>query len=277
MSQPPSWLVVGSSTGMGRAVVERLAGTGRPVLATARRVESIEDLAALPGVHTCRLDVTDQTSVDDALTEALAVLPGLNVVVNAAGVGLVGSVEESTDADLERLVETNFLGTHRLLRSALPHLRRQRSGQVAVITSQGAFQGQAGCAGYCATKAAATVLLEGLAAELAPLGIGVTIVLPGLVATNFHGAIDLTEPEIEDYRETCEPLRRSIGAPYPARAHDVDDVAAALIGALESDCPPLYLALGDDSLSMIRGKLDRVGGELDAWEATSLLGRPLAQ
>ncbi len=273
----PAWLVVGSSTGIGRAVVERLAALGRPVLATARRPEATRDLAALPGVRTCRLDVTDTASIEAAVELAVAEGPGIDVVLNAAGVGLIGSVEESSAADLDRLLETNLLGTHRLLQGVLPPMRRRGSGRIAVITSQGAFQGQAGCAAYCATKAATSALLEGLAEELEPLGIGVTIVLPGLVATDFHGAIELTEPVIDDYRQTCERLRRSIGEPYPDHAHDVGEVAAALVGAIESERPPRYLALGGDSLAMIRTKLGAVAADLEAWEETSRLGSPPAR
>jgi NAD(P)-dependent dehydrogenase (short-subunit alcohol dehydrogenase family) len=267
-----TWLVVGSSTGIGRAIVEHLGAAGHKVMATARRPEAIADLAELPTVRTARLDVLDSDSIAAAVETTLDSFSQIDVLVNAAGVGLVGSVEESDEADLERLLATNFLGTHRLLQAVLPTLRARRQGRIAVITSQGAFQGQAGCAAYCASKAAAMVLLEGLAAEVEPLGIGVTVVHPGLVATNFHGAIDLTEPVIDDYRPTCDALRESIGAPYPPHAQDAAPVAAAIVAALESERPPLYLAVGADSLDMLRAKLGRVAADLDTWEQVSLLG-----
>ena len=267
------WLVAGASTGIGRAVAESLAVRGTRVMAAARNPVSVESLAqAYPEhVQACALDVLDDDSVRRGVDATIAAFGQIDVVLNCAGVGLAGSVEESSVEEIRRLLETNLLGAHRVIRAVLPHMRARRSGRIAVITSQGAFQGQAGCAPYCASKAAANALLEGLALELEPLGIEVTIVEPGLVATNFHGgAIHQAARRIDDYRATCDALRDAVTLPYPATAHDVDLAAAAIVTGLTRPRPPRHLALGADALAMIRAKLRSVGQELDAWETVSL-------
>lgn len=274
------WLVTGCSSGMGRGIVEELAADGCKMMATARDPRALEDLAEGHSDHVAlhALDLLDERSVADAVKATLDTFGRIDVLLSAAGAGLIGSVEESSTSELSRLFETNVIGTHRVIRAVLPAMRAQKSGQIAAITSRGAFQGQAGCAAYCGSKAALNGILEGLEVEVAPLGIGVTIIEPGLVRSDFRArAIVRAQDRIDDYEPTCGPLRRAVDAPTPAEALDARLVAQAILEALNAPAPPLNLAIGLDTVETIRTKLANVAEEVDRWEELSLRPRPAVQ
>jgi NAD(P)-dependent dehydrogenase (short-subunit alcohol dehydrogenase family) len=253
-------------------VVEALADGDDAVMATARDASKLDGIFD-PGSDrtlTHSLDLLDEASVKEAVDATLAAFGRIDVLLSAAGVGLTGSVEETSTEELTGLLDTNLIGTHRVIAAVLPTMRAQRSGHIAAISSQGAFQGQAGCAAYCASKAGVNALLEGLAVEVAPLGIGVTIIEPGLVDTDFRArSIAIAEGRIADYEQTCGALRDAVKAPMPAHAHDPAAVARSIVDGLNAPEPPLNLPFGDDALAMIRHKLKSVEGELDRWEGLS--------
>jgi NAD(P)-dependent dehydrogenase (short-subunit alcohol dehydrogenase family) len=270
------WLITGSSTGMGRALAETVIGRGDVLVATARTVAQIEDLAERDGssVRVAALDVREPRSIAEAVDGAVATFGRIDMLIHCAGAGLVGSIEESSRTEVEHVFETNMYGTLNVLDAVLPHMRTRRSGHIGIITSQGAFQGQQGCGIYCASKAAVNAICEALAAELAPLGIGVTIIEPGLVRTNFHAAILQAERRLPDYEVTCAALRTGVTEDHPPTAHDVDSAARAIVTAVTAPSPPLNMPLGADALSMIRDKLAFVAAELETWEEVALTVRP---
>jgi NAD(P)-dependent dehydrogenase (short-subunit alcohol dehydrogenase family) len=156
-------------------------------------------------------------------------------------------------------------------------MRERGRGHIAVLTSKGAFQGQAGVAGYCASKAALGALLEGLAVEMKPLGVGVTIVEPGLVVSNFHPkASTSTKERIAAYDDTAGGTRAYIAAPYPPDAGDPHTAARAIMLGLTAPEPPLNLPLGADAIEMIRGKFAAVNADIDAFEHVSLEVGPVS-
>jgi NADP-dependent 3-hydroxy acid dehydrogenase YdfG len=273
-SDAPVWLITGSSSGIGRGLVEVLGDEGRNVVATAREVSAIEPLAVgrMDHVRVHALDLLDQQSITETVSAALEWFGRIDVLVSAAGTGLIGSVEESSTDEVRRLFETNVFGTHRVLSAVIAVMREQKSGHVAAITSHGAFHGQPGCAPYCGSKAALNAILEGLYAEVAPLGIGVTIIEPGLVRSDFRARAIVRSPvQIADYEPTCGPLRRAVEAPIPVQALDPRAVASAIVAALSSPRPPLHLPIGADALQTIRSKLSETADELDRWQELSLL------
>jgi NAD(P)-dependent dehydrogenase (short-subunit alcohol dehydrogenase family) len=272
MGTEETWLVVGSSTGIGRGVVDAIAAGHGRVIAAARRPETVTDVqeAHPDRALAVALDVLDPSSIDAAIEAGLERFGRIDRLVHCAGTGLVGSVEEASVAEIERVFATNMYGVVNVLDRVVPLMRAQGEGRLGVITSQGAFQGQRGCGVYCASKAATNALCEALAAEVTPLGIYVTIIEPGLVATNFHGAIGQSEKRLPAYEDTCGPLREAVKEDPPDTAHSVHSAASAILTAMRSEYPPLNLPLGADALNLIRHKLGFVGAELERWEEVAL-------
>jgi NAD(P)-dependent dehydrogenase (short-subunit alcohol dehydrogenase family) len=261
------WFLVGSSTGIGRALAEALVDDGKSVVATARQVEDIAPLAARAPerVRIERLDVTDSDSVTTAVGHAIAAFGRIDVLVNCAGLGLYGSVEESSLEDARQVFETNVFGTQRVLQAVLPHMRRQRSGHIVGVTSKGAFQSQPGVALYCASKAATMSIYEGLAAEVAPLGIRVTIIAPGLVRSCFKEGNLVADVRLADYELTCGPIRASVEVDYPAHAIEPRAAARSILEALNAAEPPAHLPVGADALEMIDRRLAQLNAEIKPW------------
>src|SRR5690349_14702898 len=180
------WFITGAAAGFGRAIADAALARGDSVVATARRVDDLVDLVASAPerVLALPLDVTDTGQVDAATAHAVAT-GGVDVLVNNAGHGHVGAVEELTDAELSALFEVNVLGVVRVTRALLPHLRERGAGHVVQMSSVGGVIGNPGHAAYATTKFALEGLSEALAGEVAPFGIGVTIVEPGPFRTGF--------------------------------------------------------------------------------------------
>jgi NAD(P)-dependent dehydrogenase (short-subunit alcohol dehydrogenase family) len=262
------WLITGASSGLGRALAEAvLARGGRAVLAA--RSESA--LAELERRHSgaavaSALDVTQPEAVRSAVDTAVGTFGRIDVVVNNAGYGLFGALEELPDDDLRREFDTNVFGSLNVIRAALPHLRRQRSGHIVQISSlEGVAPAVAGESAYAGTKFAVEGIAEGLAKEVEPLGIRVTIVEPGPLRTDFAGGSTVRPPESEDYRESVGAALEWFAELAGSQPNDPRRVAEAIIAAVEADEPPLRLALGDEAVAAIREKLDAQRRELDTW------------
>ena len=188
----------------------------------------------------------------------------IDVLINNAGFGLMGAVEEVSDAETRKLFETNVFGVLNVTRAILPHMRERRSGHIVNISSMGGFVSFAGPAVYCGTKFAVEGISEGLAQEVAPLGIKVTIVEPGAFRTDFATrSLAVAETHIPGYDATSGKFTKLNGAKFPG---DPDKAAQAMLSAIDSKNPPLRLALGADSLQAIRTKLKSVEAEASAWE-----------
>jgi NAD(P)-dependent dehydrogenase (short-subunit alcohol dehydrogenase family) len=266
---PRTWLITGTSSGLGRALAEAALDHGDRVVATARSTDAIADLerrfpdraAAVP------LDVTDVDQARQAIDAAVRAFGRIDVLVNNAGYGVLGALEELSDDALRRQFETNLFGALNVTRAALPQLRRQRSGHVVQLSSLSATVANPGEGAYVGSKAALEGISESLAQEVAHLGIRVTIVQPGPFRTDFAGRSLQEAPPIDDYAESVGAARELIAQLDGNQPNDPIRGAQAIINAIDADDPPLHLALGEDAIEAIRAKLDERREELDAWAA----------
>lgn len=263
------WFVTGASTGFGRAFAEHALKRGHSVVATARDGRRLADLVASAPerVAAVSLDVDRPGAAETAVAEALARFGRLDVVINNAGFGSVGAVEETSDAELRAQMETNFFGAAAVIRAVLPTLRAQRSGAIVNLTSMGGQVSYPGFGSYCASKFALEGLSEALAGELRPFGIKVLILEPGAFRTDFAGAALRRMPSLEAYAEIVGPTRAFAASMDGTQAGDPRRAAAALERALEAETTPLRLALGGDAIDAIRSHAETMLADLAAWEA----------
>jgi NAD(P)-dependent dehydrogenase (short-subunit alcohol dehydrogenase family) len=269
-SEPRVWFITGCSTGFGRELAKAVLARGERVVATARNVEQVQDFEE-SGPELARafpLDVTDLGQVSEAVDHALDAFGRIDVLVNNAGYGSMGAVEEVHEEEIRRQFEVNVFGVLNVTRAVLPHMREMQSGHVINISSVGGFVGVPGFGIYNGTKFAVEGISEALAQEVEPLGIRVTIVEPGAFRTDWAGRSLASAPEIDDYKETVGQTRGYIANENGNQQGNPKLAAEAMISAVEADVPPLRLPLGDDALGMIRDKLDSVKREIDAWEPT---------
>ncbi|MCX4835872.1 oxidoreductase [Streptomyces sp. NBC_01016] len=263
------WLVTGASSGFGRAITEAAVAAGDVVVAAARRTAPLDDLvAAHPDqVETLALDVTAIDDVQAAVDGVAARHGRIDVLVNNAGRGMVGAVEEATDAELRDLMDLHFFGPAALTRAVLPHMRRRSSGTIVQLTSMGGRFAFAGVGAYCATKFALEGLSEALAAEVAPLGIKVLIVEPGAFRTGFAGTEAVAPaPVMDAYQDTVGPVVSGLPGGSGQEPGDPAKAAAAILTAVDADEPPLRLPLGNDAVDAITAQLDGTRAELATWE-----------
>lgn len=268
------WFVTGCSSGFGRVLCEELLRGDARVVVTARDPNTVEDLAkAEPGrCLALRLDVTDSTQCETAVAEAMDRFGRIDVLVNNAGYGLIGAVEEVSDAEVRQMFDVNVFGVMNVLRAALPSMRVRRSGHILNISSTAGLLAFGGSATYAATKHALEGLSEGLFYELAPLGVHVTLIEPGPFRTDFAGrSIAFAEKEIADYAETAGKRREAIRDYNGKQLGDPVKAVRAMIEVAEMERPPLRLLLGNSAYEWVREKLKFVRREVDEGEA---LGRP---
>jgi NAD(P)-dependent dehydrogenase (short-subunit alcohol dehydrogenase family) len=261
------WLITGANSGFGRAITEAAIAAGDIAVATARRVTSLDDLAAAhPGqVDVLSLDVTDSAAIDATIRDVIGRHGRIDVLVNNAGRTHVGAVEETTEAELRSLLEVHLLGPAALTRAVLPHMRSRRSGAIVQISSMGGQMSFSGFSAYSATKFALEGMSEALADEVRPLGIKVLIVEPGAFRTELFGSHTASAP-ISDYAETVGRTRQMIETSAGTQPGDPAKAAAAILTALDSSDTPLRLPLGDDAIDAILGHLDRTRADIEAWE-----------
>jgi len=261
------WLITGTSSGFGRAIAEVAVAAGDVAVATARRVASLDDLAAAhPGqVDVLPLDVTDTTAIDATVRDVISRHGRIDVLVNNAGRTHVGAAEETTDAELRDLFEVHVFGPAALTRAVLPHMRARRSGAIVQVSSMGGQMSAAGFAAYSATKFALEGMSEALADEVRPLGIKVLIIEPGAFRTGLFGNHSASTP-IPDYAGTAGRTRRMIEASAGLQPGDPSKAAAAILTALDAPGTPLRLPLGDDAVDAILSHLDSTRTDIHAWE-----------
>ncbi|AZM59130.1 MULTISPECIES: oxidoreductase [unclassified Streptomyces] len=266
----PVWLITGCSSGLGRALAEHALERGDRVAVTARNPASVTDLAAKYGERALalRLDVTDPGSVTAAVQACEAAFGRIDVLVNNAGYGYLAAVEEGEDAAVRALYDTNVHGVVTVLKAVLPGMRARRSGRVVNVSSFGGLAAFAATGYYHATKFALEGLSESLAAELAPLGISVTIAEPGGLRTQWAGTSMQQSPtRMEDYEQTAGKRRDATLGVSGRQPGDPVRAAAAIATAVDAGTPPLRLLLGSDALAGARARLDRLRHEIDANEA----------
>lgn len=267
------WLITGCSTGFGRALADAVLAKGDRLIATARKPEQLQDLVASyrGQVHPLSLDVTDLDNIRSAVTEAKDVFGRIDVLVNNAGYGALGAIEEVSDEAIRRQYDTNVFGTLNMVRAILPIMRQQRRGHILNLSSVGGMVSFAATGIYCSTKFAVEGLSEALSKEVAPLGIKVTIVEPGAFRTDFNGrSLSVPEQQIDDYAETTGKFLEWSQQMDGKQPGDPEKAAQAIIRVVESDEPPLRLVLGEDAVNAIEQKLQSVKAELDKWRSVSL-------
>lgn len=266
------WLVTGASRGIGAKIVAAALAQGDAVVATARNAQSItERFGTRPQLLAARLDVTDEAQAREVARAAIEQFGRIDVLVNNAGFGLLGAVEEASAEEIRRVYETNVFGLLNVTRGVLPFMREARRGHVINISSVGGFQSGPGYGVYCSTKFAVEGLSEALHVELAPLGIKVTVVEPGYFRTDFLDSHSLVESPatIDDYAATSGEVRKLAKVYNQQQPGDPQKLAVAMIKLVQSANPPLRLALGTDTLRVIDAKLAAVRAETDAWRELS--------
>ncbi len=271
-SNPRVWLITGASRGIGARIAEAALAHGDAVVATSRNAASVtRQLGAHDRLLPLALDVTDEAAAARAVEAALARFGRIDVLVNNAGFGLLGAVEEATAEEVRRLYDTNVFGLLNVTRAVLPSMRARRSGHVVNISSLGGYQSGPGFGVYCSTKFAVEGLTEALRGELAPLGIHATVVEPGYFRTEFLDSTSLTvSPRIlDDYAASAGQVREAAKRINLNQPGDPVKLAQAVLALVQAPVPPLRLPLGTDALKVIRDKHVFVDAETATWEALS--------
>ncbi len=267
------WFITGASTGFGRLLAEEVLRRGEHVIATARDVTKIDDLAqqypqtarALP------LDVTRPEQIALIADQSVAAFGRVDVLVNNAGYGLFGAVEEASEEEFDPVFQTNIYGLIRTTRAFLPYLREQRSGYIMNLSSIGGLIGSPGGAYYNTTKFAVEGFSEALAGEMKPLGIHVTVIEPGPFRTDFLGRSGkLAERELPDYTESAGKARVYLQSNHGKQAGDPQKAVEIMIDLAGSPNPPVHLLLGKVALTRFRDKLAQWTKDLDQWESVTL-------
>ena len=267
------WLITGASRGFGLLVARAALARGDAVVATARRPQDVTDaLGAHDNLLALPLDVTDEAAAVAAASRAQARFGRIDVLLNNAGYGLLGAVEEAGAQEVQALFDTNVFGVLHVLRAVLPFMRARRAGHVINISSIGGFSAYAGWGVYGATKFAVEGLTEALAQELAPLGIAATVVEPGFFRTDFLDASSLvqTAVRIDDYAASVGAMRGIAGDLNHQQPGDPQKLALALLALADSSAPPLRLPLGTDTVARLRQKNATVEAELAQWLALAV-------
>jgi NAD(P)-dependent dehydrogenase (short-subunit alcohol dehydrogenase family) len=266
------WFITGASRGLGALIAQAALDDGNAVVAAGRHAEAIvERLGHSPALLPVALDVTDEAQAKAAVQAALEKFGRIDVLVNNAGFGLLGAIEESTDADVRRMYDTNVFGLLSVTRAVLPAMRAQRSGHVINMSSIGGYRSAAGFGAYCSTKFAVEGLTEALHAELKPLGIHATVVEPGYFRTDFLDASSLVVAGevIADYDATSGNVRRIAGSLNHNQPGNPARLATAMLELVDAPTPPLRLPLGTDTLKAIAEKNAYVAEETESWKTLS--------
>ncbi|WP_216911101.1 SDR family NAD(P)-dependent oxidoreductase [Nocardia noduli] len=261
----PVWFITGASSGIGRELVHQALEAGEAVAAVARHIEALGDLGGSDRLLTIEADVRDEAAVAKAVEQTVARFGRIDVVANNAGYGLFGAVEEAADVQARAIFDTNVFGVLNVLRAVLPVLRDQRSGHILQGSSYYGQTADPGVGLLAATKYAVEGLSDALVAEVAPLGIRVTLVQPGLTATPFLGNLDTAAATYTDYDQTVRVVQQAIQALPTSAFSGVERVAAGIRTVVASDNPPRRLALGVAGADSMRKALAARIAVLDEW------------
>lgn len=267
-----TFLITGVSSGLGRAFAAGALAAGHRVIGTVRRAADAEAFGATaPGrAHPVVLDVTDFAAIPAAVAAAEREAGPVEVLVNNAGYGHEGALEESSMDDLQRQFATNLFGPVAMMKAVLPGMRERRRGHIVNVTSMGGFITMPGIAFYCGSKFALDGISEALGKEVAGFGIRVTALAPGQFRTDWAGrSMDRTPRSIADYDAMMDPIRAARQAKSGNQPGDPDRAAQALLRLVEAERPPVRLFLGEDALGLVKGKLDAMWAEIAAWESVS--------
>jgi NADP-dependent 3-hydroxy acid dehydrogenase YdfG len=267
------WFITGCSSGFGRDLAKLVLDRGYRAVITARDPRTIQDLTTgrEGRALALKLDVTNKAEVAESVNVAQTTFGSIDVLVNNAGYGYVGAIEESEEDEVRAMVDTNFFGLARMIRAVLPAMRKRRSGCIVNISSNGGLQAFPGFGYYNATKFAVEGLSEALEKEVAPLGIKVMLVEPGPFRTDWAGrSLKRTNERIPEYAETAGvPLERLMSG-SGKQVGDPVRAGEAIIKAVESENMPLHLVLGKIAVETARSKIELLRRDVDAWEEVAL-------
>lgn len=264
------WLITGVSRGLGKALAQAVLDRGYTVIGTTRSGKA--DLKGdANSLHLFELELTDLAQIKQTVDAAYQLHGRLDVVVNNAGYGLLGALEEASDEEIKQVFDVNFFGVVHLLQAVLPYLRQQRSGHLVNVSSIAGLAPMAGSSLYAAAKCAVEGVSQALAQEVAPLGIQVTLVEPGAFRTDFltDHSIRISQPQIADYQPTSGKAVQHLADINGKQLGDPALGAEAIIKAVESETPPLHLVLGSDALQRTHAKIQAMTTLLNDWEAVS--------
>lgn len=266
------WFITGASSGFGRAFAEHALEQGHNVAVAARRTHRLQEIVRLAPdrVLSVALDVNDPDEVAKAAAATLDRFGRIDVLINNAGYGIVGAIEEIPEKELRAQMNTNFFGAISVTRAFLPAFRAQRSGAIVNISSLGGQLSMAGYGAYSASKFALEGASEALALELRPLGIKVLIVEPGAFRTDLAGGAMKHMPEMEAYKETAGATRSFARTMNQTQPGDPRKAARAIEVALNSPNTPLRLQLGEDAISLVRSHAQTLLADMTAWEALAV-------
>lgn len=273
MDNKKVWFVTGASKGLGRSLVKQLLSKGYKVAATSRNIDDLRKIATDADFLPLAVDLKNENSVQAAVKETISRFGRIDVLVNNAGYGQIGSIEELSDAEARSSFDVNVFGLLNVTRSILPHMRAQQAGHILNISSIAGFTGSfPGFGIYCATKFAVDGLSESLAAEVKPFGISVTIVSPGYFRTDFltSGSLGLPANPLDTYesvRATQQAHQQEING---NQTGDPEKAVAALIDIAAAENAPLHLFLGEDAYNLAYQKIAAVEADLEQWKEVTV-------
>lgn len=269
MASAKTILITGVSSGFGQALAREALAVGHRVVGTVRNSEALQAFGALDTQRAFGylLDVTDVERIDEVVGEIESAIGPIDVLVNNAGYGHEGILEESPLAELRRQFDVNVFGAVAMIKAVLPGMRQRRRGHIINITSMGSFITLPGISYYCGSKFALEGISETLSKELSPFNLHVTSVAPGSFRTDWAGRSMVRSPRrVPDYDALFEPVRQARQEKSGKQLGDPVKAAHAMLALIESGNPPTHLLLGSDALSLVRQKLEALGQEIEQWE-----------
>jgi NAD(P)-dependent dehydrogenase (short-subunit alcohol dehydrogenase family) len=272
MSASKTLLITGVSSGFGRALAQEALAMGHRVVGTVRNEQAREEFEALAGGDATGrlLDVTDFDAIDGVVADIEKTVGPVDVLVNNAGYGHEGILEESPLADMRRQFDVNVFGAVAMMKAVLPYMRSRRRGHILNITSMGGHITLPGISYYCGSKFALEGISEAVGKEVKPLGIAVTAVAPGSFRTDWAGRSMVRTPRsIADYDGLFDPIREARQQKSGRQLGDPVKAARAMLELIAHDSPPAHLLLGSDALELVRQKLSLLGEDIDRWESVT--------
>ena len=270
ITEKPVWFITGCSTGFGREMANYLLQSGYRTVVTARNPDDLRDLAKDGNALVLKLDVTDQGQIDDAIRAAESRFGCIDVLMNNAGIGYFGAIEESEDDQVRRMFDINVFGLGQMISAVLPGMRKRRTGLIINVSSLAGLRSFPALGYYNATKYAVEGLSEALWQEVEPLGIKVMVVEPSGFRTDWAGRSANESPqEIADYAETAGAKRSQLRAISGNQPGDPVRAVQAIVNAAEAPNTPHHLLLGNAAYDLASAKLEALLKEFSAWEAVA--------
>ena len=260
------WLITGASQGLGLTMVKYLLGKNQTVIITTRDKKRFDHtLVENPNLEVYELDLTDEESVKNTIADVIVKYARIDVLINNAGYGFVGAIEETSAKEAERAIAVNVHATLRMTRLVLPHMRKRKSGHIINLSSIAGLIGSPGWGIYNASKFAIEGLTQALYHEVINLGIKVTMIEPGAIRTNFlAGSLKSSEVIIDDYADTAGKRRTTLAGNNGKQPNDPEKVVAAIYDIAQMDSPPMRLILGKDAYDRASQNLEQLKSDFEA-------------